>query len=282
MNDFYLTLPSNTSVQNSTGSFSVHLPTKLYLGGQWEVALSEIQYPYTWNNVHGSTINEWRDSQIDITFTNLVTISVYVPTGYYETIHDLIAGIEYAKHQASKDMKRLVKRAHREKGILSEQHAKRLKKDFQHIQEAFFVEFDDTLKRVKTKFLPNKVKSITLSERLQYMLGYDARHIQKAKSKAPFQPDLRGGFYSLYIYCSLVEPQIVGNVTVPLLRTVHIDGIHGNMVEKIFHTPHYVPVTTKEVDRIEIDIKDDNNTSVPFKFGKTVVKLHLRKKRAVL
>ncbi len=50
----------------------------------------------------------------------------------------------------------------------------------------------------------------------------------------------------------------------------------------MFYLSHYVPVVAKEVDRIQIDIKDDSNLSVPFQFGKTVVKLHFRKKRALL
>ncbi len=90
------------------------------------------------------------------------------------------------------------------------------------------------------------------------------------------------GFYSLYVYCSLVEPQIVGNVMAPLIRSVHINGNYGDIIEKLYQTPHYVPVVAKEVDRIEIDIKGDDNQSVPFQFGKTVVKLHFRKKRSLL
>jgi hypothetical protein len=277
MNDFYLTLPSNTSPENLTSNFSVHLPTKLDLQGKWEVALVEIQYPHSWNNIHGARENVGiGDNQIEITFQNQQKITIYIPGGYYGTIHELLAAVEYAKHKASDAISKFLKL-----------NGKKTETGFQqkHVKDiivGFHLEFDDTLKRVKMKLFPDMVAKVQISERLQYMLGFSNRIFHVGKKLAPFQPDVRGGFYSLYVYCSLVEPQIVGNVTAPLLRTVHIEGIHGDMIEKLYHTPHYVPVIAKEVDRIEIDIKDDKNQSVPFQFGKTVVKLHFRKKRALL
>ena len=52
---FFLTLPSNSSMgiypKNTLSDFTVHLPQPLDLAGDWVVALSEIQYPHTWNNV---------------------------------------------------------------------------------------------------------------------------------------------------------------------------------------------------------------------------------------
>ncbi len=114
------------------------------------------------------------------------------------------------------------------------------------------------------------------------MLGFEHAAIYKERNRAKYIPDIRIGFHSLYLYSSLVEPQIVGNVTAPLLRSVHVKGNHGDIIEKLYNTPHYVPVVAKEIDRVEIDIKDDNNQSVPFQFGKTVVKLHFRRKRALL
>lgn len=285
MNDFYVTLPSNTSPENRTGNFSVHLPNNLDLQGKWEVALSEIQYPHSWNNMHGTVNQSGRaDNYIDVTFTNKLTVSVFVPGGYYGTIHELLAAIEYGKQQTSQRLQKAVKRL---QSVKREKTVKIFRKQLlaKHVNDivrGFQLEFDETLQRVRCKLYPGQVRMITFSERLQYMLGFANKKIVLSKRLAQFQPDLRGGFYSLYIYCSLVEPQIVGNTIAPLLRNVHIEGYHGDIIEKLYHTPHYVPVIAKEVDRIEIDIKDDKNQSVPFQFGKTVVKLHFRKKRSLL
>ena len=53
MQDFYVTLPSNTpDKRNSTSNFRVRLPEEIQLPpGAWEVALVEIQFPCSWNNV---------------------------------------------------------------------------------------------------------------------------------------------------------------------------------------------------------------------------------------
>jgi len=283
MTDFYLTLPSNTpSLENKTSNFSVHLPSKLNLEGKWEVALVEIQYPHSWNNVFGSTANVLADNWIDVVFKNDFIATVYVPPGHYATIHDLLAGIEYGKHNTQESLMNGYKQLRKKPKENSKKQFQLLPTHIKDVLDGFFFTFDDTIKRVRFKKWDSKVKNIEISEKLQYMLGFEHRNFYQDKQLGKYMPDLRGGFYSLYIYCSLVEPQIVGNVTAPLLRNVHIEGQYGDIVEKIYHSPHYVPVIAKEVDRIEIDIKDDKNQSVPFQFGKTVVKLHFRKKRMLL
>jgi len=49
MSHFYLTLPSNSSMQshdgNTAAKFTTCLPSAIDLSGEWEVALSEIIYP---------------------------------------------------------------------------------------------------------------------------------------------------------------------------------------------------------------------------------------------
>ncbi len=276
MNDFYLTLPSNTNTESETSNFTVRLPRKLDLNGKWEVALVEIQYPHSWNNIRPSQT----ENCIEVTFANKLTIQIHVPVGYYGTIHELLSAIEYGKQKAGDTITSVIKQRKPSK-------AKKFRKKLHvgHAKDVVFgfqLRFDETLKRVACKLFPAKIVSIKFSPRLQYMLGFESPTIRKSKQLAAFQPDLRGGFYSLYVYCNLVEPQIVGNVIAPLLRNVHIEGVHGDIVEKLYQSPHYVPVIAKEIDRIEIDIKDDKNQSVNFQFGKTVTKLHFRKKKSLL
>ena len=283
MNDFYVTLPSNTDPENETSNFSVRLPTKLDLQGKWEVALSEIQYPHSWNNVKQNTLSSGFgliDNCLEITFTNKIVMPIYVPPGYYGTIKELIQAIQYGQEKARTIILHTVEQQDKTgtfklRKKLKPSHGK-------DVVESFQLEYNETIKRVQCKMLQSRIRMVRLSDQLQYMLGFVDPIISMSKDTALYQPDIRGGFYSLYVYCSLVEPQIVGNVTAPLLRNVHIEGSHGEMVEKLYHSPHYVPVIAKEVDRIEIDIKDDKNQSVPFQFGKTVVKLHFRKKRTLL
>ena len=52
---FYLTIPSNSSLHlypnNTLTHFTTQLAKDIDLQGQWEVGLSEIQYPHTWHNM---------------------------------------------------------------------------------------------------------------------------------------------------------------------------------------------------------------------------------------
>lgn len=122
MKNFYMTLLSNSSLdyypENRTNSFTVQLPRYMYLEGQWEVALVEIQYPYTFSNVepgqneiHLETIEiteDFIDWYVDIA-TKLAhnfkseTRKYTITDGFYSTIKDIIdvvnVRINAATHQ---------------------------------------------------------------------------------------------------------------------------------------------------------------------------------------
>ena len=90
--------------------------------------------------------------------------------------------------------------------------------------------------------------------------------------------DLRRGFESLYVYSSMVEPRIVGDKIVPLLRIVPITGRHGEMVTTRFDHVQYIPVMSREFGTIETEIRDDTGRPVPFERGKVTVTLHFRRR----
>ena len=50
---FYLHLPSNSSLdkfpKNTLFEYRVGLPETIILSGDWEVALTDIHYPHSWN-----------------------------------------------------------------------------------------------------------------------------------------------------------------------------------------------------------------------------------------
>ena len=58
---FYLHLPSNSSLDkfpdNTLTEYRVGLPQNITLEGEWEVALTEIQYPHSLNNIRADFMN---------------------------------------------------------------------------------------------------------------------------------------------------------------------------------------------------------------------------------
>ena len=69
--------------------------------------------------------------------------------------------------------------------------------------------------------------------------------------------NLQRGFYSLYVYCDIVEPTVIRDVKVSLLRCVNISGKQEETVDRIYETVHYVPLHRKKFDSIDINIRHD-------------------------
>ena len=82
---------------NTLSNFTVDLPQPLDLSGDWVVALSEIQYPHTWNNVRTlrNTFYTRRDDGIMVDRFS-------IPPGYYKTVKQLLSAM--TKKLASKDL----------------------------------------------------------------------------------------------------------------------------------------------------------------------------------
>ncbi len=87
---------------------------------------------------------------------------------------------------------------------------------------------------------------------------------------ATHQADIRGAFYSMYIYTDMIEYQSVGDSYVPLLRTVHIEGASNDFISVRFDKPHYAPVNKSNIMDICIEVKDDQNKHVRFTYGKVL------------
>ena len=87
---------------------------------------------------------------------------------------------------------------------------------------------------------------------------------------------------AMYVYCDIVEPRVVGDTTVQLLRVVPVEGKHGEVVCKTYENVHYIPLQRKQFQTLEIYIRDDRGQRVPFECGKSIVTLHFKRKPTVL
>jgi len=266
---FFLTLPSNTSPENKTGNFRVRLPERIRLSGDWEVALVELLYPYSWNNVHDSKESyDMYQNSIGLYMKNGTVIYMRIEPGHYETIQQLEDVIEDAIVAKIREIR------------TSDDGFNTLLGDYPEFS-VVQLKFDYIKRKMDLHMNNGLISGIVLSKHLAYVLGFKDEVLTTEKT-AEHPIDLRGGTDALYVYSNIVENQIVGNTRVPLLRIVHVHGHHGDVIEKTFHSPHYIPVLCKEIDNIEVEIKSDSGHLIPFEYGKTVAKLHFRKKRMLL
>lgn len=231
---------------NKKSNYKVRLPRTLYLKNKYEVALVEMEYPITWEtfsrkDAYWITI---KDMHLDG-----YHFHVLIQPAHYDTISELVDEInekllEHAKESGGPGKATL--KIHKLQ--------KKIKLDVSHNLHVMF------------------------SDECCDVLGLEHNKYYHGQETALHPFDISRGFYSLFVYCNVVEPQIVGDVYVPLLRTVAINGERGAYVVKTYSEPHYVPVSTDEMAVIEMNIKDDTGQDVPFMSGKVVCKLHFRQR----
>jgi len=90
--------------------------------------------------------------------------------------------------------------------------------------------------------------------------------------------DLLAGIHSLFVYCDIVKNAIVGDTYSPLLRAIEIPNKpFGTDCAIQFTEIFFQPLNFRQIDSIEISIRDDTNTLIDFKFGKTLLLLLLKK-----
>ena len=241
---FYVTLPSDSSMnyfpENKISHFITRLPTPIELKGSWEIAITEFLYPHTW-----MTINP-KNNLIGFDLGDGKLIGRHIPTGYYDSIPDLLKAISIPDHQ-----------------------------------NKISFHYSKISKRVRVK-VKNKAKVI-LQDGLAQVLGFEPRVIaaptdSEVSVESPYVADVNAPYDVLFLYSDIVEPQIVGDVLAPLLRIIKVTGQDGEVVLNKFDRPHYLPVSRKMIDTLEIVIRTRTGDLTPFERGRSYVKLHFRQK----
>lgn len=126
---------------------------------------------------------------------------------------------------------------------------------------------------VKLKFLNN----------FHYALGYWESEFDKPHEEctSEFKPKLDMGFSNMYIYASICSPIQVGSVKVPLLRSIWIRKNKpkvGEMRKVTIKNPMYLKVSSASVNKIDVNIRTDSGSFVPFPTGaKTSMTLHFKR-----
>ena len=90
------------------------------------------------------------------------------------------------------------------------------------------------------------------------MFGYLNNTAIRAFDKKGFTLALlETGNQYFYVYADIIKSQYHGDVVVPALRTVTVNGEHGSYVSKNLERPHYVPLNKKIFDTISVNIRDE-------------------------
>ena len=269
-NSFYLTLPSNVDIpsfENKICDFTTYLPTSLHLTDHYEVALVEMTYTKSWYNIQ-----------------SVPHLSLYDPAriiyaekaeNFYPGHYDSVENLVNCLNNTIKDV------------FFSEEIKQKLP----------ILEYNS----VSNKLIMKPGRSdldlptlISFGAEIDDMLGFTSFGDKHSNSeleivrlpefevggKSSSSVDIKAGVHSLMIYSDIVTPSIVGNAYANLLRSLPINdnAKFGGDCNITFTKPYYLPLASNVINKIQINIKDDNGRDIDFRFGRVTVTLHFRKK----
>lgn len=288
MNDsFYVTLPSDGSMESFPESTISHfknkLPTTLeFKPDEWELAMTEMQYPTACLNV--------RDCYIEILLllpsNKPQTTEFTVNTKYRLTLNQLSNEVR-ERYKKFVDIGRTYYYSvysfkvpdgyYKNSSYLIETIRDTLNKNFPNNGCSF------PYSKHKKIFSVNKdsfnQQLIRFSENLSCKLGIEDPNLWIHSYRGTRPISLNCGSDSLFVYCDIVRGQIVGSRTSPLLRVVPFTTETDLSVHH-FEVRHrdYLPLSKRFFDSIEIDIRDEIGQRIAFVNSKVIVKLHFRRR----
>lgn len=109
--------------------------------------------------------------------------------------------------------------------------------------------------------------------------GEDMTKWINVKYLAPNNIDLFENLKQMYVYCDIIEPQMVGSNALKLLRVVPVTSGTQDQTQAKWEPvrAEYLKLSKKHFDTIEIQVRTSLGTLFPFISGKSLLKLHFRK-----
>ena len=227
-NEFSIFLASNASsnlYQNKPSRFKVGLPVEIELDGEWEVALSEIVFPFSWVNVENEiTLTDYipitkdneRSEPFLSSFDNRASrllfeksalqkdgkFTVPIKRGYYSTIEELC-------HQVNDDLETAVG----SKDIPRFTIGNDRRVQIHGCTGVLFVE-------PGTKFFEIFKLGVSASIRVDDDWEYHGYYL--SSRQPPHGPVEEFTPPEMYIHCDLVVPQIMGSSLLPVIRQLPV------------------------------------------------------------
>ena len=241
---FYVTLPSNSSLADFPGNtltnFSTRLKNPLRLDGTYEVALAQVLFPKNWTYRNEGMI-EICGPQRKKCFQ--IKVHFYV----YETLSQLF-----------------------------------LRLNNQFLSTTIQAEIEYNYQTNKVYLLVAPGCSLKFNDNMNEIFGFSKTFFEGSRDKYISDKMVQtkiNYINALYIYSDICQYQIVGDTEAPLLQVVSaIESNDDFYIEKIYDSPHYVPVARNNLENITIDIRSDLGNPIQFQSGRIVVKLHFRKR----
>ena len=118
---------------------------------------------------------------------------------------------------------------------------------------------------------------LSLAKRMSIIWGFGGSYLEiiMKTTESPHVADL-AAMLTIYVYCNVVQPQIVGDTNAQLLKSILVEGTFGDIITKTFSNIQYVPIQSRSFEDVEVLLRSDTGDPVPFERGKVVTTLHFR------
>ena len=204
---FYLTLPSDASLNefpnNKTTSYCVKLPQSIDLEGVWEVCLYSISYPNTWYTLQKGVATHLFYADRTGLFQQAI-----MDYGYYQSMQELIKA-------ANKTLSR-------------------------NVSDNIKLTYNAFTGKVTVQI--NNGFQFAVMKPLSIILGFGGKDVMLTKTtESPYVADLTT-VSTIYVYCDIVQPQIVGDTSAQLLKSIPAEGKFGDIIAKTFTNIQYLPI----------------------------------------
>lgn len=284
--EFSINLSSTNSIryfpENTPSNFTVRLPYKIQLQGDWQVALTEIHYPQTCMHVTGNQDSNWLE--ISTTSKTLHKQSEFsnslrpyslgstdrVYDSSYEEVENHYTCRETITTGVFSDLREFVA------AVNSLAYFKNhLEIEIVH---GNFIKINKKCSSDETHFL-------TMSQGIAHIMGIVNHDKIEINNTSPYTSTYPASLIralpdSLYVYMNLCVASITGDTQTPLLRRVSFERetyCFGAAKTKEFSWLKYLSLQYNEFETIEIDIRDRHGKKVPFSFGALDVTLHFKR-----
>ena len=256
MKHFYLSLLSDASTNahssNTSAKFVTALSRIIELKGEWEVALNEIGLPCIWNVRGQDYWFRWNDHHIRL------------QDGHYDGIMTVLKHIgDRINHASRKDWPKTC-------NVYSPD-------SWWRDSECDFNIFLHGSNLVYFEFRSKKPQSLQFSPALANVLGLEKQIYLNPVIIESTRPSQIHIPTTACIYTDIIQPVMVGDTNVQLLRSVILDSKQNERQLKSYDSPIYVPIKKNSVQSIEVNIMSDVGEPMSFGVGESSLLLHFRR-----
>ena len=248
---FYLALPSESSKglfpENNASEYNVRLPHWIHLKGEWEIGLHSITYTRR-NIIHhldGTMLYGYPENDGTTTMTTTGKMQKH-----YTSVSEYVSNINELLEESHVNKTEIEFTTNTDGKVtitLRDGYRVRLKREQAIVLG--FMNFEDSAET------------------------YYVKYTKTGSYKANLHRET-----NILVYCNIVQPQIVGDVLLPLVGIVPYQKTSESYDETFYAVEniYYIPVQTKAFQNVKVHLRSSTEEFIPFEHGRAAITLHVK------